>query len=457
MTTEKFPPYPSYRRTEGWLERVPDHWTTTSLGKVTLDKCDGPFGSGLKSEHYTDAGIQVVRLQNIKLDGFSPGDPVYIDADHYNRNLSDHSVVTGDVLIAGLGDPRNPVGRACVAPPEIEPAMVKADCFRFRLDRRKVQPDFVALQLSASSWFASGMMTAGSTRARIPLSSMAKRPLAYCPKEEQTKIAKFLDYETAKIDALIEKQQQLIALLKEKRQAVISHAVTKGLNPDAPLRDSGVEWLGEVPAHWKTGKMKFFADLRSGHTPSRLKPEYWENCHIPWFSLADVWQLRDGKQLYLAETKEKISDLGLARSAADLLPAGTVILSRTASVGFSGIMPVPMATTQDFVNWIPGKSFTSEYLLFVFRGMSAEFDRLKMGSTHKTIYMPDVRQFSCPVPPLDEQKHIVSYLTDKLDVFEQATSRANDLMVLLKERRTALISAAVTGKIDVRDWQPPHD
>src|SRR5699024_2585708 len=118
---------------------------------------------------------------------------------------------------------------------------------------------------------------------------------------------------------------------------------------------------------------------------SRSKSEYWENCHIPWFSLADVWQLRDGKQMYLGDTAEKISDLGLANSAADLLPAGTVILSRTASVGFSGIMPIPMATTQDFVNWIPGPSLASEYLLFTFRAMAAEFDRLKMGSTHKTI------------------------------------------------------------------------
>jgi type I restriction enzyme, S subunit len=202
--------------------------------------------------------------------------------------------------------------------------------------------------------------------------------------------------------------------------------------------------------------MKFFAGLRSGHTPSRLKPEYWENCHIPWFSLADVWQLRDGQRMYLGETKEKISDLGLANSAADLLPSGTVILSRTASVGFSGIMPASMATTQDFVNWIPSNALISEYLLFIFRGMVSEFDRLKMGSTHKTIYMPDVRQFSCPVPPLDEQIAIISYLKRKLSIFEQATKRANDLMELLKERRTALISAAVTGKIDVRGWKAPE-
>ena len=102
---------------------------------------------------------------------------------------------------------------------------------------------------------------------------------------EQEKIAAFLDYETAKIDALIEKQQRLIELLKEKRQAVISHAVTKGLNPNAPMKDSGVEWLGEVPAHWNVSRIKNIAQLESGHTPDKKIEEYWIDCNIPWVSL----------------------------------------------------------------------------------------------------------------------------------------------------------------------------
>src|SRR5207249_3411959 len=109
-------------------------------------------------------------------------------------------------------------------------------------------------------------------------------------------------------------------------------------------------------------KLKYVTRLETGHTPSRQHPEYWENCTIPWFSLADVWQIRDGRKEYLEDTAEKVSELGLANSAARLLPLGTVIVSRTASVGFSGIMPVPMATTQDFVNWICGPKLLPEYL-----------------------------------------------------------------------------------------------
>ena len=270
------------------------------------------------------------------------------------------------------------------------------------------------------------------------------------PVEEQTAIATFLDRESTKIDGLIAEQEKLIALLAEKRQATISHAVTKGLNPDAPMKDSGVVWLGKVPALWRVGKIQNFAKRESGHTPSRQHPEWWENCTIPWFSLADVWQLRTGNIKYVYETKELVSELGLANSSARLLPVGTVMLSRTASVGYSAIMGCDMATTQDFINWVCKPELFPDFLLYVLRGMKSEFDRLMMGSTHQTIYMPDVAKLMMGLPPLDEQTGIVSFLDSETARLDALTAEATRGISLLKERRSALISAAVTGKIDVR-------
>ncbi|MBM4336325.1 MAG: hypothetical protein FJ108_10495, partial [Deltaproteobacteria bacterium] len=112
--------------------------------------------------------------------------------------------------------------------------------------------------------------------------------------------------------------------------------------PYPAYKNSGVEWLGAIPEHWTVERTKFVARLRSGHTPSRKEQEYWQNCTIPWFGLADVWQIRDGHAEQVTETAEKISELGLANSSARLLPRGTVMLSRTASVGFSAIMGVDM-------------------------------------------------------------------------------------------------------------------
>ena len=268
---------------------------------------------------------------------------------------------------------------------------------------------------------------------------------------EQHAIADFLDRETAKIDGLVERNERLIALLQEKRTALITRAVTRGLDPNVPMKDSGVEWLGEIPAHWDVKRTKFAATLRSGHTPSRQNPEYWKDCTIPWFGLADVWQIRDGQVEYVQATAEKISEIGLANSAARLLPKGTVILSRTASVGFSAVLGVDMATTQDFVNWVCGPSLRPEYLLYVFRAMGPEFRRLAMGSTHQTIYMPDVGGFSTPVPPVPEPDEIVAFIRKETAAIDALTVKVRRAIDLLKEFHTALISAAVTGKIDVRE------
>jgi type I restriction enzyme S subunit len=156
--------------------------------------------------------------------------------------------------------------------------------------------------------------------------------------------------------------------------------------------------------------IRLVARLGSGHTPSRNVPEYWDNCTVPWITLADVWQLRSGTTDVIRETKEKISPLGLANSAAVKHPAGTVILSRTASVGFSAIMGADMATSQDFATWTCGPKLDPRYLLHSLRAMAPDLKRIATGSTHKTIYMPDIEQLRVPVPPMDEQRRIADFL-----------------------------------------------
>lgn len=228
----------------------------------------------------------------------------------------------------------------------------------------------------------------------------------------------------------------------------IQEARPRRFRPYPEYRDSGVSWVGRIPKHWTATRTKFAARLESGHTPSRQKPEYWENCTIPWFGLADVWQIRDGRKEYVVETKEKVSELGLAHSSARLLPKGTVILSRTASVGFSAILGADMATTQDFVNWVCGPRLQPEYLLYVFRSMEQEFQRLTMGSTHQTIYMPDVSRFELPIPSLEEQARIVAFIRRETAKIDGLVAKKERLIELLQEKRTALITRAVTRGLD---------
>jgi len=167
-------------------------------------------------------------------------------------------------------------------------------------------------------------------------------------------------------------------------------------------------------------------------------------------SLADVTKFRDDSIEYITTTAEKVSELGLNNSSARLLPANTVILSRTASVGFSCIFAEPMATTQDFANWICGPKLRPLYLLYALRSMRQEFRRLIMGSTHSTIYMPDIERFAIPIPPIDEQDTIIQAIRSASSQHTSLISKVQQHIGKLGEYRTALISAAVTGKIDVR-------
>jgi type I restriction enzyme S subunit len=283
---------------------------------------------------------------------------------------------------------------------------------------------------------------------RVPDDFVRDFAIALPPVEEQFVINDFLDRETAKIDALVAEQEQLITLLKEKRQAVISHAVTKGLDPSVPMKDSGVEWLGEVPAHWQVRKVKDVSRLESGHTPSKTMPEYWVDCDIPWVSLNDSKYLAAND--YITDTAIQISQLGIENSSARLLPAGSVVFTRDATIGLAAITTREMAVSQHLIAWCPTGVMDPLYLLRVFNAMKDHLDSHTFGATIKTIGMGDVKSLMSTVPPLDEQLAIAAFLKNALQTLDQLIDEAVLSIELLRERRSALISAAVTGQIDVR-------
>jgi type I restriction enzyme S subunit len=193
---------------------------------------------------------------------------------------------------------------------------------------------------------------------------------------------------------------------------------------------------------WPRVQIRKVARLGTGHTPSRTVEAYWEpaECTVPWLTLADVWQLRDGSVSVVHETKEKISPLGLANSAAVRHPAGTVAFSRTASVGFSCTLGTEMATSQDFVTWTCGPKLEPRYLLWVLRAERDDILRRTQGSTHKTIYMPDIEQLTIPLPPLDAQLRIVQNLDREAARLDRVISAKRDFAVAAQQRLAALIS-----------------
>ena len=223
-------PYPAYRDSGvAWLGRVPKTWKILPLQRITLDRCDGPFGSGLKSLHYVDEGIRVVRLQNIGHGGFNDADAAFISQEHY-ATLGDHSVEPGDVLIAGLGDANHPSGRACVAPKRIKPAMVKADCFRFRLNSTICDPEFIALQLTATASTAAAILSTGATRQRTNLRTTLARIVGIPSILEQTLVVEFTRARVSRINSARGTAETGIILLQEYRTRLIADVVTGKLD-----------------------------------------------------------------------------------------------------------------------------------------------------------------------------------------------------------------------------------
>lgn len=271
---------------------------------------------------------------------------------------------------------------------------------------------------------------------------------------EREKIANFLDHETAKIDTLIEKQQQLIKLLKEKRQAVISHAVTKGLNPNAPMKDSGVEWLGDVPGGWDIPKIKWFYKTESGGTPNTSNYEkYYKDGDIAWIRTTDL----NNGDLY--ETPVAITDKAVVDSACSVLPVNSVLVAMYGGAGTIGkhsLLKFESTINQAVCAILPNDKIDPEFLhLFV------EFYRpywmVGAEGTRKdpNINQEVIRELMVPCPPPNEQSDIVKVTKKKLTVIDVIVAKSELNIQFMQERRTALISAAVTGKIDVRNWVVP--
>ncbi len=443
-----FNPYPEYKKSDvKWLGDIPVGWCVSKLKNLLERNDSGAWGKDAGPE-----GTPVLRSTDITLGGeWKIEDPA-------RRHLTDRERLAtllkeGDLVVTKSSGSARHLGKTALATREVEELGYSFSNFMQRLRVAPGNEPRFAHRLLNSRIGRDQLNHFGSTTTGLANLNGKVIGSVYWPTApiiEQRCIADFLDREIGSIDELMAKKKLLVDILNDKRITLITQAVTKGLNPNLPMKESHVGWLGEIPEHWDVVPTKFIARLESGHTPSRKAPEYWEDCTIPWFGLADVWQLRDGRQEYVDETNEKISALGLAHSAARLLPRGTVILSRTASVGFSAIMATDMATTQDFVNWVCGPRIRPEYLLYVLRSMTQEFQRITMGSTHQTIYMPDVARFCTPLPPLAEQDRIVRSIREQTKTVDALTDKVREAIDSLRELRSALISAAVTGKIDVR-------
>lgn len=279
---------------------------------------------------------------------------------------------------------------------------------------------------------------------------MKQIPFVTPPLYEQAAIANFLDDKCAKIDAAVEIKQQQIELLKERRQIAIHQAVTQGLDPSVPMKDSGIEWIGKIPEHWEVKRFKhLYADTFSGGTPSTEVLSFWDG-GISWVSSVDV------KMAYLSETSRNISELGLVRSSAKIAPKGSVIIVTRSGI-LQHTLPIAilmksMAINQDVKCFVVREKLLSpDYLLSYIQGKNNEIlvETRKQGATVESIEMEDFSNMIIPLPELNEQFLIVEHIKKMTSKIDSAISIYEQEIEKLKEYKTILINSAVTGKIMV--------
>jgi len=425
--TRRHDAYPEYRPYGiEWLGDVPEHWEVKRL-KFLVRLVNA------KVEADEDTKRTYIGMENIE----SWTGKLRLPEDAFVPDGISNVFQSGDVLFGKL-----------------RPYLAKATTVDFgglcsselmvfrpaRLYRRFLLYTLLAdgfVKLVNSSTYGSKMPRAnwefiGGTRAPVP------------PLKEQQKIACFLDEQTGKIDGLIRARRDLLALLREKRQAVITHAVTKGLDPAAKLQPSGIEWLGDVPEHWDVKRLKWDSAVLRGASPRPIEdPIYFDdNGEYAWVRISDV----TAAGTYLHETKQRLSELGASLSVK--LEPGDLFLSIAGSVGKPCITEIKCCIHDGFV-YFPRLSCNRKFLYYIFASGEPYKGLGKLG-TQLNLNTDTVGSISMAFPPPEEQRAIVRFLDREMARMDDLESVVREAISSLESLRTSIISAAVTGKIDVR-------
>ena len=412
--------YPVYRDSGvEWLGEVPEGWDVRKFNHISDNISVGFVGS--IEEHYTDeTGVLLLKTGNIGLNKLLLNDVSYVTREFHEANVKSQ-LSSGDIIIARHGDS----GKSAVIPDNISEAnclnvvklkksnLMKGNFYTYLLNSNKYQQFLNASQ-------------GGSVQGVINTSDIIELKVVLPPPEEQRDITAFLDRETGRIDTLIEKKERQIELLQEKRAALISHAVTKGLDPDVKMKDSGVEWLGEVPEHWKMLALKRLTSLKSG-------------------------------EFITAESIDKDGDYPVF--GGNGLRGYTTTFTHDGNYALIGRQGALCGN----INYAQGQFWASEHAVVVSHIKSVEtkwlgellramnLNQYSVSAAQPGLSVEMISNLSIPQPPLPEQRAIAAFLDRETGHIDTLTTKIRDSISKLIEYRTALISAAVTGKIDVRE------
>ncbi|MCK6936414.1 restriction endonuclease subunit S [Enterobacter roggenkampii] len=410
----KYKAYPEYKDSGvEWLGEIPIHWNRTALKRL-CSLTTGLTPPTHREDYYAEEGHPWIRPEDLNEHGLYTYATKYVSDTGWNllRHIKPNST-----LVCCIGT----IGK-CGYVEQTVSTNQQVTAATFHNSGRYYFYLFKASRTQLEE-LATGNVLKILNSERLGALSVVK-----VDHKEADSIAKFLDYETIKIDNLIEKQLQLIELLKEKRQAVISHAVTKGLNPDVPMKDSGVEWLGKIPTLWNVCHLKYLAKIRNGQDYKSIE--------------ADTGFPVIGSGGQFAYAKNYLYD------------KPSVLLGRKGTIDKPLYMDSCFWAVDTMFYTEVNKNIIAKYLYYI--STTIQFDKYSTNTALPSMTQENLGNYSlCYSLVPNEQQNILDFIELKTNKIDTLIQKQLQQIELLKERRTALIAAAVTGKIDLRDWTPP--
>ncbi|ENV51093.1 Type I restriction-modification system, specificity subunit S [Acinetobacter junii CIP 107470 = MTCC 11364] len=426
----EFKQYPSYKKSGvEWLGEVPEHWNLKrfcylfaenkkkNIGLKETNVLSLSYGNIKEKKIDDNKGLLPESFETYQI--IEPNDIVFRFTDLQNDKRSLRSAIS---KYHGI------ITSAYIAVKTKQ----NADFYNYLFRAYDLQKVFYSM--------GEGM------RQSLKMDELNKMPVVLPSEDEQKRIVAFLDTETTRIDTLIAKQEKLIELLEEQRKSIISHAVTKGLNPNAPMKDSGVEWLGEVPEHWEVKKIKRISPVNRGASPRPINDlKYFDdNGEYAWVRISDVTRSNG----FLFETEQRLSSLGASFSVK--LEPESLFLSIAATVGKPCITKIKTCIHDGFV-YFPNLNKHRDLLFNIFESKLCFVGLGKLG-TQLNLNSETVEDIYVAIPPESEEKAILGYIQTETTRIDNLISKQKSLIEKLKEYRSSIISHAVTGKIDIREF-----
>ncbi|HCE5420931.1 TPA: restriction endonuclease subunit S [Legionella pneumophila] len=430
-----------------WIDSIPEHWAIKRTKFIVSYIGSGKTPRG-GAEIYTDEGVMILRSQNIYNDGLRLKDVAYVDPEIEQEQINTR-VKTGDVLLNITGAS---IGRSAIVPLEFPIANINQHVCIFRPIKKHVDPVFLHFLLCSNLGQEQILSNEnGTSREGLNFRQAGNLMFPIPPKEEQRSIVSFLDKKTAEIDVLITKKQKLLQLLEEKYRALITQAVTKGLNPKVTMKDSGVNWMGHIPEHWRIIPFKYVIYFQEG--PGIMAVDFTEQ-GVPLIRIRNLTANKvqlEGCNYLNPEKVEKIWKQ-FQLDVDDLLISTSATTGLVSSVGPEAKGAIPYT---GIIRLKPkNKSIINEYIKLLVSStlFFTQIDLLKTGSTIQHFGPLHLGQMSICLPPLGEQSEIARLINLKTAKINRIKLKIEKAIELLKEYRSALITDVVTGKIDIRNY-----